>query len=106
MKMHVYRPDGAEPEITERPFARYAALKKELQETLHCNWPEHVSVLFEGKPADMFVDENGHAKNLPRNEAATAIYRAYSLRQHPNTDPESLPFIAGTAVLFDAPVWS
>ena len=76
-------------------------------------FPEHVRVIRSvDEPyrngeeyLDMFVDETGHAKDLPRNEAATAIYRANWLRQHPGTDPESLPFIAGPAVLFDRRVW-
>jgi len=67
---------------------------------------EHVTVLFEGGPADMFVDEIGHRKQLPRNELATAIYRAAWLDEHPTDHPESLPWIAGPAVLFGRRVWS
>jgi hypothetical protein len=71
---------------------------------------EHVSVLWAGKRADMFVSEYGHMQlttraPLPRNEAATAIYRANWLRQHPDCDPETLPWIAGTAVLFHRIIW-
>lgn len=57
---------------------------------------------------DMFVDELGHVRASgpkPRNEAATAIYRANWMRAHPGQDPETLPFIAGTAVLFDRIIW-
>jgi hypothetical protein len=36
---------------------------------------EHVAVLHDGTRADMFVDEDGAVKGLPRNEAATKIYR-------------------------------
>jgi hypothetical protein len=54
---------------------------------------------------DMFVDEDSHGRERPRNEAATTIYRANALRQFPGTDPESLPWIAGPAVLFDRRVW-
>lgn len=55
---------------------------------------------------DMFIDEDGHSRDRPRrNEKATAIYRANWLRQHPSTDPETLPWIAGPAVLFDKRVW-
>jgi hypothetical protein len=53
----------------------------------------------------MFVDEDGHGRERPRNEAATTIYRANWLRQHPGVDPETLPWIAGPAVLFDRRVW-
>jgi hypothetical protein len=68
-------------------------------------YPEHVSVLFKGAPADMFVDETGVLKGLPRNEAATAIYRANWLKQHPEQDPEALPHIAGTAVVTGRRIW-
>lgn len=54
-------------------------------------YPEHVAVLHEGKPADMFVHEDGHGERLPRNEAATAIYRAAWLRDHPPTTPKPYP---------------
>lgn len=66
---------------------------------------EHVSVLFGGRRADMFVDDRGIEKDLPRNEAATAIYRANWLSRHPGADPESIPAIYGLAVLFDRIVW-
>ena len=67
---------------------------------------EHVRVLFDGEPRDMFVDEDGHEKKLPRNNVATKIYRANWMRQHPKDDTESLPFIRGVAVLFpDRPIW-
>lgn len=76
---------------------------------------EHVSVLadFTGgtkyTQLDMFVDDIGKIKNLPRNEAATAIYRRANLMGRsalPKVDdPEKLNFIVGTAVLFDRRVW-
>jgi hypothetical protein len=70
------------------------------------NWLEHVAVLHEGQRRDMFVDENGHSKRLPRNEVATEIYRSNWLTQHPGVDPEELPHIVGPAVLFpDRLVW-
>lgn len=34
---------------------------------------EHVAVLYNNKRQDMFVDENGQYKDLPRNEIATAM---------------------------------
>lgn len=66
---------------------------------------EQVTVLFNGEPCDMFVDEVGAITGLPRNERATAIYRANALAQHPGTDPESLPAIYGRVVLFTRRVW-
>jgi hypothetical protein len=41
---------------------------------------EHVSVLFNGKPAHMYVDEDGLSKTLPFNRKATRIYANLSLR--------------------------
>lgn len=66
---------------------------------------ERVAVLHEGERTDMCVDETGHLYGLPRNEKATAIYRANWLSQHPDCSPEALPWIAGTAVLFSRRVW-
>jgi len=66
---------------------------------------EHVSVLFGGQPCDMFVDEMGHMKGLVRNEKATEIYRAFWLKQHPETLPDSLDWIVGPAILFHRRVW-
>ncbi|MCO7058264.1 hypothetical protein [Pseudomonas juntendi] len=66
---------------------------------------EQVTVLFNGELCDMFVDEVGAITGLPRNERATAIYRANALAQHPGTDPESLPAIYGRVVLFTRRVW-
>lgn len=68
--------------------------------------PEHVAVLHEGRRADMFVHEDGHGEGLPRNDAATAIYRASWMQRHPETNPNALPWIAGDAVIFDRTVWS
>lgn len=75
---------------------------------------EHVTVMadFGGgtkyQRADMFVDEIGHVRAdgpLPRNESATAIYRTNALLREPGRNPESMPWIAGPAILFDRRVW-
>jgi hypothetical protein len=81
---------------------------KKLVEPLINGPLEHVTVLYERRRADMFVHEHGHKLTppLPRNDAATAIYRTNWLTQHPGADPESLPFIAGVAVLFDRIIWN
>jgi hypothetical protein len=55
--------------------------------------------------ADMFIDDMGALKRLPRNDAATMIYRNGHLSKNPNDDPEKLPYIAGPAVVFLRPVW-
>lgn len=66
---------------------------------------EVMAPYFPNAYTDMFVDEDGFTKNLPRNEKATAIYRNNWLTHHPNTDPESMACIAGPAVVFSDRVW-
>jgi hypothetical protein len=72
---------------------------------------EHVSVLWDGKPADMFVDENGavHGMALPVNEEATKIYHAASIKRDNLRAPSGIisgaPKIHGTAVIFNRRVW-
>lgn len=68
-------------------------------------YTEHVNVLTDDGYTDMFVDEDGFAKALPRNEKATAVYRRNWLEQHPQVNPESMNHIVGTAVIFDRRVW-
>jgi hypothetical protein len=67
----------------------------------------HVRVLCPilGKWTDMFIDDMGALKRLPRNDAATRIYRNGFPPKHPDDDPEKLPYIAGPAVVFLRPVW-
>jgi hypothetical protein len=67
---------------------------------------EHVSVLHRGRRADMFVNGNGRAFRLPRNDNATAVYRCNWLTRYPTADPEAMPYIVGPAVLFDQIVWT
>ena len=99
---------AAEPEIRETELAPepgYIRLKAVVTPLLDGADLERVSVLHDGERADMFVDEMSAVKGLPRNEAATAIYRNNWLTQHPGEDPESLPAIYGPAVLFSRRVW-
>lgn len=98
--MRPSRPD----ETREVSADGYRALRPTLVELLDDGQPEHVAVLHEGKRADMFVDEES-AGRLPRNDAATAIYRNNWLTQHPSDDPESLPAIYGPAILTSERVW-
>jgi hypothetical protein len=53
----------------------------------------------------MFVDETRDHQRVRRNEA-TRLYRANWLKRHPKDDPESLPYIAGAAAVFEERVWS
>lgn len=71
---------------------------------------EHVTVLYRGERCDMFVSELGHVAlthrpPLPINDRATAIYRRAWLTAYPGSDPDTLPTIAGVAVLFHRQVW-
>lgn len=45
---------------------------------------EHVSVWFDGKPAHMFVDENGLAKALHMNPKGTRVYWNNTFRRETN----------------------
>lgn len=105
--IHVYRPgqdvENIDLDIAEDPG--YFALKEIIQPLLNGADLEHVSVLFKDKPTDMFVDDVGLLKGLPRNDEATDIYRAFWMKHHPGHKPEDLSFIAGTAVVFDRQVW-
>jgi hypothetical protein len=68
---------------------------------------EQLGVWYKGRRTDMFVDKTGRLKRLRRNEAATAIYRAGVVaRQKPPPPVESLPWIAGDAVLLSRRVES
>jgi hypothetical protein len=68
--------------------------------------PEHVTVWYDGRYLDMFVDETGVLKALPYNNVATTIYRANTLAHEPDPGPvDELPYIAGSAVLFLDKVW-
>jgi hypothetical protein len=113
-KVLIMRPDepneGRTVELPRRPtYDQLAAIVRPL---LGCEWFEHVAVLadFAGglafHRADMFVDEMGHPKNLPRNGNATAIYRRNALLHQDAKDPETLDWIAGPAVLFERIVWT
>jgi hypothetical protein len=53
----------------------------------------------------MFVDETRDHQRVRRNES-TRLYRANWLKRHPKDDPESLPYIAGAAAVFEERVWS
>jgi len=90
----------------------FSSVRRKVQEIIGATEPiEHVNILGpDGNARDMFVSELGHVRlstrePFPRNEAATTLYRAASLARLPGQDPERLPWIAGTAVVFDQKVW-
>lgn len=105
----VYPARDVEPQRREVDWPREPSFKQldRLLKPLFQNrdW-EHVTVLYEGRRGDMFVDERGAIDDFPRNERATVIYRTNWLTQHPEADPESIPAIYGLAVLFERIVWT
>jgi hypothetical protein len=114
-KMIIMRPGepSEEREVDLAPQPTLRELDAVLRPQLDGGDLEHVLVYaadvpFLGKRGyrDMFVDEVGHRKNLPRNEAATELY-CRNVRLH---EPEKLDdpdyFIVGPAVFFpDRRIW-
>ena len=107
----VFKPGSAkgepvEVELPEEPG--YRDLKAVIEPLVQGGSLEHVSVLFEGRRADMFVDEYGAIRKgsrppLPINDAATAIYHAASKAR--GQSAVGAPMIHGPAVLFKRIVW-
>ena len=113
-------PPGREPvRIIEGKLPANPSLQR-LRATIlplipEAEYMEHVSVLAafsasdDLKHRDMFVSESGHKDMLPRNDRATAIYRQATMAGRSGApvpaDPEDLPWIAGTAVLFERRIW-
>lgn len=100
----VLRPDGGEETHTAEmtnPQPMYDELREMIESHLDGGEMFHITIIASnGKRSSMFVDEMFNYKNLARNNLATALYRAAWLDSHPDVDPESLPFIAGVAVVF------
>jgi len=106
-RFNVIYPEGAQQtcSVDWRTEPRFLAICNVVTPYLGGRRFEHVTVLHNGKRADMFVDECGAINRLPMNIEATDIYRAASMRANPDQDPDSLPAIYGVAVLFDERVW-
>lgn len=103
----IFRTDGTEERgsVDWPQEPGYDRISKFCEPVIECGLLDHASVMHDGQVMDMIVDESGHPKGLPRNEQATIVYRSYALSRNPGIDPESLPWIAGTAVLFYRRVW-
>lgn len=103
----ILRADGSEEVRNTRMHDKpgYMVLQLLVKQYLTCEYAERVRVLHDGQAVDMFVDESGLDKGLPRNEKATTIYRNNVMTHEPGTDPESLPWVVGDAVLFSRSVW-
>ena len=103
----VLKPDGTIVESeTDWPHAPgYVGIKSLVEPLLDGGTLERVSVLHNGRATDMFVDGDGVSKGLGVNIEATKIYRANWLTRYPETDPNTLSAIYGTAVLFARRIW-
>jgi len=66
-KYQILRPDGtvADAEVDWPATPHYTMIAALIRPLIGGAHLEHVSVLHNGGRRDMFVDENGHAKNLP-----------------------------------------
>jgi hypothetical protein len=95
------QPQSSSVELAPEPA--WTSLQAILKPLLGCGRIERVAVLHNGKRADMFVDEDGHAKGLPVNLDATAIYQSFARSKGRPIDDAAV--IVGPAVLFDRPVW-
>lgn len=106
MKMYVIHPEG---QVQQAEVGRYALMAMGRQ---FCEGPvELVSVLFDGKPATMLVNEIGASADpelnpkglLPANARATAIYWTATIQGVTGMpfDPMKAPMIHGTVVLVD-----
>lgn len=91
----------------EPSFEQMKALIEPLIQTpcYSTSYMEQVRVWHEGQYVSMFVDDMGALKKLPVNEAATLIYHANMLQEHPGADTSDWPKIHGPAVLFSRNVW-
>jgi hypothetical protein len=96
-------PELKEVDLPERPH--FEIIREAIAPLIDCSHIEHVSVLHDGRRADMFCDEDFHEKRLPRNDVATAIYRNATLTRQPDIAPETLPEICGTAILSAHRIW-
>jgi hypothetical protein len=113
-KYRIMRPDGTSDlrEVDWPSHPNYERIRDLLSPLLDGGDIECVNCLadFEGgsnyQRSDMIVDEEFIAKRLPRNEAATEIYRRAAMLRMPGREPETLPPICGTAILFNRIIWS
>lgn len=98
----VIQPNGEETvtEIEHRPTL------DQMRDLIGGGYVELVRVLWEDKPTQMFVDEEGLIKALPYNARATEIYMNATRQGQSGMPPDSpAQPIAGIAVLYDKDVW-
>lgn len=111
----IYWPDGTSRKDTCQlpdPLApNFLTRLKAVVEPFTGDPLEHVNVFWDydgdGRHdyIDMFVNEHGHALDLPLNRAATRIYQHNVIYHEPATASATLPVVVGTAVLFRNKIW-
>lgn len=76
-KLYTIETDGSflEQDVPSPPPWNY------IKGVIGCRTMEHVAVLFNGKPAHMYVDEDGISKELSINLRASRIYSNVTLRR-------------------------
>jgi len=108
MKVHVMimRADGLvlqkDIELDDDGKKRAPTIRSMVDEVIgKDNYAEHVTVFWNGKYCDMFVDEEGHPKGLEINMLATAIYWNNVLVHQPDKPHDIMDHpIMGNAILF------
>jgi len=112
MRIMIIRPDGTSEYRGVRCRSGYIDdIHRVVDAILETRFIERVNVFwsFQHEPArylDSFVDEHGHEKQLPLNRLATMAYQN-NVRVHDPAryEPEKMPVIVGTMVLFEERVW-
>jgi hypothetical protein len=105
MKITIFHENGTQETFEQDvPIDPEYDVLKPLCDRAFSGYMEHVTVFFEGRYTDMFVDEESKLKGQMRNEAATAIYRNNAITHMGVSNPETLDYIAGGALLFHEPI--
>lgn len=75
-KLHIMSPDGSilVQEFTDSQLKYKCVPFEELRKLIGCDMVEHVTVLWRGARAHMFMDEDGYAFGKKANSRATRLY--------------------------------
>ncbi len=65
---------GGTSRVEELDWNPKETFDRQLAKYFNGHWTEHVSVRYLGQNKDMFVDEAGAIKGMPRNDQAGVIY--------------------------------
>jgi hypothetical protein len=100
--LHVIETDGA---VTSVSFSTPPTFD-DIRQWVSCETLEHVSVLFKGREAHMYVDEDGLSKDLPLNHRASRIYANVLLSRigRPTYDDLTIEPSRGVVISQDRPL--